>query len=131
MDGGSLADLVLNGGCRSVQSVHDDHALVYLFNYISLSSLCALRSDEEVLSDIAEQVLHGLQFLHDNRQMHRDLKPGNILLNCKGQVKLADFGISRALDGTAGFANSFVGTVTYMSPERIVGENYSYPSDIW
>ena len=56
---------------------------------------------------------------------------GNILLNCHGQVKLADFGISKAVDGNKGYASSFVGTMTYMSPERIVGEAYGYPSDIW
>ena len=46
-------------------------------------------------------------------------------------MKLADFGISKAVDGNKGYASSFVGTMTYMSPERIVGEAYGYPSDIW
>jgi len=104
MDGGSLRDLVKCGGC----------------------------SDEVVLSDIASQVLEGLKYLHEHNQMHRDIKPGNILLNCMGRVKVADFGTSKAMDGTAvKFANSFVGTVTYMSPERIVGEAYGFPGDIW
>lgn len=46
-------------------------------------------------------------------------------------MKIADFGISKALSQTVGFANSFVGTVTYMSPERITGASYSFSSDIW
>ena len=65
------------------------------------------------------QVLLGLEFLHRNRQMHRDIKPGNILLNCNGEVKLADFGISKAVDTKSGFnqPNSFVGTMCYMVSE--------------
>lgn len=60
--------------------------------------------------------------------MHRDIKPGNILLSQSGQVKLADFGVS-----TEGQENalSFVGTKIYMSPERIQGLPYSFDSDIW
>lgn len=46
-------------------------------------------------------------------------------------VKLTDFGIARTLDNSAGLSNTFVGTKTYMSPERIMGEEYSYSSDIW
>jgi serine/threonine protein kinase len=42
--------------------------------------------------------------------MHRDIKPGNILINSVGFAKIADFGISRAMDGTRSFATSFVGT---------------------
>ena len=70
-------------------------------------------------------------FAVDFLYAQRDLKPGNILLNSRGQVKLADFGISTALSETVGYTNSFVGTVTYMSPERIMSANYSFPSDIW
>jgi len=72
-----------------------------------------------------------LQFLHSNKLIHRDIKPANILCSSEGFIKIADFGISKALDKTAGFANSFVGTVCYMSPERITGESYNYSCDIW
>ena len=61
---------------------------------------CGGCSDEVVISDLAGQVLEGLLYLHDNKQMHRDIKPGNILVNCRGCVEIADFGISRAVDGT-------------------------------
>jgi hypothetical protein len=88
MDGGSLQDLVKYGGCQ----------------------------DEMVLSDIAKQTLRGLAFLHANKNVHRDIKPANILCSSTGVVKIADFGISKVMDGTMGFANSFVGTVCYMSP---------------
>lgn len=88
MDGGSLEDLVKQGGC----------------------------DDERVLADIAYQTLNGLSFLHRNKNIHRDIKPANILCSSSGLIKIADFGISKALDKSTGFANSFVGTVCYMSP---------------
>jgi hypothetical protein len=88
MDGGSLDDLVKNGGCN----------------------------DEYVLSDIARQGLTGLAFLHKNKSVHRDIKPANILCSSSGIVKIADFGISKVMDGAGGMAKTFVGTVIYMSP---------------
>ena len=58
--------------------------------------------------------------------MHRDLKPQNILLNLRGQVKVSDFGCVAELQDSFGKCGTFVGTVPYMSPERIHGEEYSY-----
>jgi len=52
------------------------------------------------------------------------------LLNQKGEVKLADFGVSGQLDDAV-HKHSFVGTLTYMSPQRIQAQNYSFDSDIW
>lgn len=101
----------------------------------------------------------GLEFLHSHGHMHRDIKPGNILLNCRGVVKVADFGISKAMDSKDSLIgqNSFVGTMCYMviiilflnhyfkfliflfityfylfkAPERITNGAYSFPGDIW
>ena len=72
-----------------------------------------------------------MYFLHKKHQIHRDLKPGNVLVNTEGVVKLTDFGISKTLDNSTEFCNSFVGTKNYMSPERILGKDYSYSSDVW
>ena len=65
----------------------------------------------------------------EKHQIHRDIKPANILINADGIVKLTDFGISRTLEKSQ--AHTFVGSRIYMSPERITGKKYSYPSDIW
>ncbi|CAJ1432698.1 unnamed protein product, partial [Effrenium voratum] len=65
------------------------------------------------------------------KMLHRDIKPENILHNRAGEVKLTDFGIAKDLDKTLAMAGTFVGTVTYMSPERCLGQDYSFASDIW
>ena len=80
---------------------------------------------------IAESVLRGLAAIHAQKQLHRDIKPSNILLDCSARyAKIGDFGIAKEL-GSVSLAESFTGTLTYMSPERVAGEAYSYTSDIW
>ena len=88
---------------------------------------------EPIISLIAAQMLRGLHCLHkDHKIIHRDLKPSNVLLNTKGEVKISDFGISRQVTGTEGVANTYVGTKLYMSPERLVKDQYyQTSSDIW
>ena len=87
---------------------------------------------ESILSKITKQILLGLSYLHkEKHQIHRDIKPANILINSDGIVKLTDFGISRTLENTQNMAHTFVGSRSYMSPERITGKKYSYSSDIW
>jgi len=83
------------------------------------------------LACITSQIMKGLDHLHDRKLLHRDIKPENILHNRLGQVKLTDFGIAKDLDTTLAMAGTFVGTVTYMSPERCLGQDYSLASDIW
>jgi len=83
------------------------------------------------LACVAAQVTRGLHHLQTRRMLHRDVKPENILHNAEGKVKLTDFGISKDLNSTVGVAATFVGTASYMSPERAMGKDYSYPSDVW
>lgn len=87
---------------------------------------------EPILSKITQEILQGLLYLHKvKHQIHRDIKPGNILINSDGLVKLTDFGISRTVENTTGFSETFVGTKSYMSPERFFGREYSFDSDLW
>lgn len=77
------------------------------------------------------QIMKGLHHLHNKKLLHRDIKPENILHNHLGEVKLTDFGIAKDLDSTLAMAGTFVGTVTYMSPERCLGQDYALASDVW
>jgi len=84
----------------------------------------------DVLGKIAEAVLGGLTYLYlTHKIMHRDIKPSNVLVNSRGQIKLCDFGVSSELEGSV--ADTFVGTGTYMAPERIQGGQYTVKSDVW
>lgn len=104
MDGGSLADIIHVKKCIP----------------------------EPLLSSIVRKLLHGLNYLHGVRHLvHRDIKPANLLVNLKGEPKITDFGISAGLENSMAMCATFIGTVTYMSPERIRNESYSYPADIW
>ncbi|KAJ2913839.1 hypothetical protein MD484_g6575, partial [Candolleomyces efflorescens] len=86
--------------------------------------------DIDVVGKIALAVLEGLTYLYDvHRIIHRDIKPSNILCNSKGQIKICDFGVSGELINS--IADTFVGTSTYMSPERIQGAQYTVKSDVW
>uniref|UniRef100_A0A7N4NLD0 Dual specificity mitogen-activated protein kinase kinase 2 n=1 Tax=Sarcophilus harrisii TaxID=9305 RepID=A0A7N4NLD0_SARHA len=90
----------------------------------------AKRIPEEILGKVSIAVLRGLAYLREKHQiMHRDVKPSNILVNTRGEIKLCDFGVSGQLIDS--MANSFVGTRSYMSPERLQGTHYSVQSDIW
>lgn len=88
------------------------------------------RIPETILGKITFAVLKGLSYLRDKHAiMHRDVKPSNILINSSGEIKICDFGVSGQLIDS--MANSFVGTRSYMSPERLQGTHYSVQSDIW
>lgn len=89
---------------------------------------------ERLLANISWQVLDGFEYLHTQMHVvHRDVKPSNLLLSRSGIVKITDFGVSGELedDVASRCAVTFVGTMYYMSPERVRGEPYKYDSDLW
>eukprot|EP00906_Rhabdomonas_costata_P019270 RCo028149 len=86
---------------------------------------------EPILSCITRQVLSGLEHLHSNNVIHRDLRPPNVLLNSHGVVKIADFGCSKTLFKTNQLTATYIGSEYFMSPERIRGEPHNGKADIW
>lgn len=87
---------------------------------------------ERVVQMIAIDCLRGLRFLHRHHVLHRDFKTANILLSRRlCCAKLSDFGLARDLNPGVSRVETFVGTVAYMSPERLQGSKYTYASDIW
>ena len=136
----------------------DEGMITTVLEYMDRGSLADMaRHHEDVggiprpqLASIAYQMLWGLAFLHHENLLHRDIKPGNALLNTEGYVKLSDFGISADQsqkqilrsnnaskdddendNNDAGLNTTLIGTWRYMSPERLRGKPYGTPSDVW
>jgi NIMA (never in mitosis gene a)-related kinase len=77
------------------------------------------------------QIALALDFIHNRKVLHRDLKSQNVFLTKEGQIKLGDFGIARVLNRTVDFAQTSIGTPLYMSPECCNNKPYSFKSDVW
>ncbi|WWD20620.1 hypothetical protein CI109_105096 [Kwoniella shandongensis] len=123
MDAGSL-DTLTGGGVLAKDLTEED------------AENAELRVPEPVLRRITAAIVRGLGFLKDELQiMHRDVKPTNVLINKKGEVKLCDFGVSGQLEKS--LAKTNIGCQSYMAPERIKSETvnqnptYTVSSDVW
>jgi serine/threonine protein kinase len=80
---------------------------------------------------ILVQVCRALDCAHRHGVVHRDIKPGNVMLTKDGTVKVVDFGIARLVDTLKTQTNLLIGTLGYMSPEQFHGERANERSDIW
>jgi len=87
----------------------------------------------DTIIDYATQIAAGLQAIHEKGLAHRDIKSENILITDKGQVKIMDFGLVKSIriKDKLTKEDATCGTVTYMSPEQIRGEDLDHRTDIW
>lgn len=83
------------------------------------------------LRHIARELCTGLQSLHEHRQIHRDFKPANVLVDATGAILISDFGMLQQLASADDTCTQGAGTWKFFSPERIKGRDYSYGADIW
>ncbi|MCJ1420506.1 negative regulator of the PHO system [Xylographa parallela] len=119
--------------------IHTENKLMLVFEYMDkdLKKYMDSRGDRGQLDYITiksfmYQLLQGIAFCHDNRVLHRDLKPQNLLINNKGQLKLADFGLARAFGIPVNTFSNEVVTLWYRAPDVLLGSRtYNTSIDIW
>ncbi|CUG92020.1 protein kinase, putative [Bodo saltans] len=117
--------------------VHQGHGRIFM-EWVPSGSVQSVLQEtkrglrEQIVRRYIREALQGLAYLHSRGILHRDVKPGNMLLASDGSVKLTDFGTSRAMATSAEAfqTGTVVGTVPYLAPECIRG-TYSAASDIW
>ncbi len=90
----------------------------------------------EIVLALLEEVAYGLDAAHERGIIHRDIKPGNVLLSTAGQVKVADFGLARQASDIERISaltvpGSVLGTPAYMSPEQAAGKDIDHRTDIY
>lgn len=119
--------------------IHTENKLMLVFEYMDkdLKKFMDSRGDRGQLDQITikrfmQDLLRGTAFCHENRVLHRDLKPQNLLISTKGQLKLADFGLARAFGIPVNTFSNEVVTLWYRAPDVLLGSRtYNTSIDIW
>ncbi|KAL5566092.1 hypothetical protein UlMin_029256 [Ulmus minor] len=123
---------------RYLGTVREEDTVNILLEFVPGGSISSLLGKfgafpEAVIRTYTKQLLLGLEYLHKNGIMHRDIKGANILVDNKGCIKLADFGASKQVVELATMtgAKSMKGTPYWMAPEVILQTGHSFSADIW
>ncbi|KAK4106274.1 Pkinase-domain-containing protein [Parathielavia hyrcaniae] len=119
--------------------IHTENKLMLVFEYMDgdLKKYMDTQGDRgalkpPVIKSFMYQLLKGIDFCHKNRVLHRDLKPQNLLINGKGQLKLGDFGLARAFGIPVNTFSNEVVTLWYRAPDVLLGSRtYNTSIDIW
>jgi len=124
---------------RLYDVIHTETKLVLIFEYCErdLKKYMDAHGDRGALDpntvrSFMYQLLMGTAFCHENRVLHRDLKPQNLLINRKGELKLGDFGLARAFGVPVNTFSNEVVTLWYRAPDVLLGSRtYSTSIDVW
>ncbi|KAL5201272.1 hypothetical protein ABZP36_035626 [Zizania latifolia] len=123
---------------RYLGTVREEDTVNILLEFVPGGSIQSLLGKlgsfpEAVIKKYTKQILQGLEYLHNNAIIHRDIKGANILVDNKGCIKLADFGASKQVAklATITAAKTMKGTPHWMAPEVIVGSGHTFSADIW
>ncbi|ORX94227.1 cyclin-dependent protein kinase [Basidiobolus meristosporus CBS 931.73] len=119
--------------------IHTENKLMLVFEYMDQDLKKYMDThgnngalDPMLIKSFMFQLLRGIAFCHENRVLHRDLKPQNLLINARGELKLADFGLARAFGIPVNTFSNEVVTLWYRAPDVLLGSrNYTTTIDMW
>ena len=124
-----------------VYDIHNSGSIKYLdMEYVEGKSLSELKIEhkgkrlpEEKVKELALKIAKGMGYAHDRNVIHKDIKPQNIMVKEDGQIKIMDFGIAESVRTSMSRIrnSSSSGTLVYMSPEQVRGEDVGKESDIY
>src|SRR5215472_13486572 len=120
----------------TIYDADEQNGILYLaMEFLQGATLDVLLQAQQTLMpdqavDIVRQVCAGLEYAHSKGVVHRDIKPGNIMVSATGAVKITDFGIARTASAMT-MTGQILGTPNYMSPEQVVGKTVDGRSDLF